>query len=833
MSEAHDEFLEYINKVFAARGDELFCQYFSKQDSTFTYKQLEAKVKYFAAEMQKSGVKSRQRIALVAEISPYSLMCMIACVYANVIIVIIDPKLPLGEIEDMLQEANVQGLIADPFLLDKINIRSAIPMFDCIQLKCVNNGTTYTNNSENIDSENAMAILFSSGTTAQRKGVIIGYKGQLEAAKYQQVIFDEETRYLCCFPICHISGFSTFWGVFLARGGMGILEKVDPASLNKAFLLFRPTLFGMIPRVYENYQKKCEEYFHSLGMVKEIAIRGALKVCGLFRQYLHIKLGSFLFRKVRDKVFGGNLKYLGVGGGILNQEVYTFFYNMGFIWTNIYALTELNVPVCFTSPKCNNPEVSVGKVNENSQVNIKIKRNANSNCGEVMVRSRYAFVGYMNDTNIRESYTQKWFRTGDLGYIDKKGFLHITGRLKESIHLKNGEKISPEDIEKTLGGVLQGYSFACCGVKVTDNPYDKIHLFIEGKESQEERQKIRQLMSKSTLYYPISRIHFVGSIPRTSVGKIKRYQLIEATKADNGNQDNLYQYETLRDYLQQKTGMPYEQIVKCTLEELGIDSLESMELCVWVEEKYGICLDDVLKPSMSVKEVLENLENAHLGRKVNRKCSMAFYQIARAMIVPAVMLAYRPIFIHKDRIIKERVIFAPNHRRTPDSFVLVAGISESVHWAALKRFFDGEDSIFNNSKSLPLRYITKVAFKHMGMIPIDRNGNNVQSLLLLKNYVEQGESIGIYPEGTTNKKVKEKELGNIEIGTFQLAKMCNAAIQPIAIVWDMSKRNKVIVNFCPAIQPESNMDANALQSIWTKRILKGIEEIKSEYEFRK
>lgn len=627
--------------------------------------------------------------------------------------------------------------------------------------------------------------------------------------------------------------------------------------MNKAFLAFRPTLFGMIPKVYETYQKKCEEYFHSLGRVKEIVIQGALKICGLFRKYLHIKPGIFIFRKVRDKVFGGNLIYLGVGGGILKQEVYAFFYNMGFIWTNIYALTELNVPVCFTSPKCNNPEVSVGKVNENSQVKIKIKKNANSNCGEVMVRSRYALLGYMNGTNIRESYSKKWFQTGDLGYIDKKGYLHITGRIKESIHLKNGEKISPEDIEKALEGVLQGYTFACCGARVTDEYYDEIHLFIEGNESQEAMLKVRQLINKSNHYFTVSRIHFVDCIPRTAIGKTKRYQLAEVAAADSKEQDNLYQCRTLRDYLQQKTGLPYEQIAKCTMEELGMDSLESLELCIWVEERYGICLDEVLRPSISVEEVLENLENTHLRSEVKRKHPMKLYhadkqhmswmdirpcpdlnkvlsyQLARMMIIPAVTLIYHPIYLHKDRIAKEKIIFAPNHRRTSDSFVLVAGIPTSVHWAALKRFFDGEDSIFNNSKSLPLRYITKFAFRAMGMVPIDRGGNNVQSLYLLKDILNMGGNIGIYPEGTTNKKVEEQELGSVEIGTFWLAKMCNASIQPIAIVWDMGKTNKVIVNYCPAIQPEENMDLGTLQTVWTDRILKGIEEIKREYEFRK
>lgn len=243
--------------------------------------------------------------------------------------------------------------------LAAVTLDSTFPLFERMELKCVNKDMVSTEQPEFADGGNVMAILFSSSTTDKRKGIIIGYGEQLKAAKYQQVIFDKKTRYLSCFPICHISGFSTFWGVFLAGGRIGILEQINAVSLNKAFQTFRPTLFGMIPGVYENYQKKCEEYFDSLGAVKKTIISGVLKICGLIRTYLHIKLGIVLFRKVRDRVFGGNLKYLGVGGGILSQDVYTFFYNMGFLWVNIYALTELNVPVCFTAPERDAPQVSV------------------------------------------------------------------------------------------------------------------------------------------------------------------------------------------------------------------------------------------------------------------------------------------------------------------------------------------------------------------------------------------------------------------------------------------------------------------------------------------
>lgn len=237
MCKTYKNFVESIDRVFSERSDKSFCQYFTQQKISFSFMQLERKVMDFVKEMRECGVKSRQRIALAAEISPDSIACMIACVYANVVMVIIDPKLPLDEINDMLQEASVQGMVAPRALLAAVTLDSTFPLFDCMELKCVNEDMVSTEQPEFADGGNVMAILFSSGTTDKRKGIIIGYGEQLKAAKYQQVIFDKKTRYLSCFPICHISGVSTFWGVFLAGGRIGILEQINAVSLKK---LFRP-----------------------------------------------------------------------------------------------------------------------------------------------------------------------------------------------------------------------------------------------------------------------------------------------------------------------------------------------------------------------------------------------------------------------------------------------------------------------------------------------------------------------------------------------------------------------------------------------------------------
>ncbi|MBN2838925.1 MAG: 1-acyl-sn-glycerol-3-phosphate acyltransferase [Fusobacteriaceae bacterium] len=193
--------------------------------------------------------------------------------------------------------------------------------------------------------------------------------------------------------------------------------------------------------------------------------------------------------------------------------------------------------------------------------------------------------------------------------------------------------------------------------------------------------------------------------------------------------------------------------------------------------------------------------------KLKRKIFMTetFYKLVRAAGKNIVLSKYKPLIINSEIIPNENesIVYAPNHRSTLDPFFLIATIKDPIHWGALKRFFDGEDSIFNNSKNFFLRKLTVALFKGIGAVPIDRGETNMQTVRDLNSYLKAGTSIGIFPEGTTNKTPNEKDLeekwlakGVKGITTF--AKMNDAWIQPIAIVWtpkDVKIENRLVVNF--------------------------------------
>lgn len=165
---------------------------------------------------------------------------------------------------------------------------------------------------------------------------------------------------------------------------------------------------------------------------------------------------------------------------------------------------------------------------------------------------------------------------------------------------------------------------------------------------------------------------------------------------------------------------------------------------------------------------------------------------------------FKPIILHKENIIQsnnEGIVYAPNHRSTLDPLIIESILKQNVHWAALLRFFKGEDSIFNNSKNPILCRTTQYIFHRLRYFPIERkwdnpDANNMDSVKSMVLFLSNGYKIGIFAEGTTKRK-QGSNFGEFDDSFLQLAKKTNAWVSPITLLWVDSekKKNKVIINF--------------------------------------
>ena len=170
------------------------------------------------------------------------------------------------------------------------------------------------------------------------------------------------------------------------------------------------------------------------------------------------------------------------------------------------------------------------------------------------------------------------------------------------------------------------------------------------------------------------------------------------------------------------------------------------------------------------------------------------------------MKKFQPVIMNEQNLANDKIgiIYAPNHIRTVDPLVIEGITKRNIHWVALKRFFDGNDSIFNNSKNPILCSVTKYLFTKLDYFPIERKSdneqaNNMSSIKDMSMFLKSGFSIGIFPEGTTRKD-GDNFFGSFDKGFAELAHRNNAAVQPILIYWTKDKKIPV-VNFGKTISP--------------------------------
>lgn len=147
-----------------------------------------------------------------------------------------------------------------------------------------------------------------------------------------------------------------------------------------------------------------------------------------------------------------------------------------------------------------------------------------------MVKTDLIMKGYFRQPQLTEkAFDNGWFKTGDYGYINKAGYLYLTGRMKESIVLASGKKVSPTDVDDYYMNYVNDTLIASCGLKCEDE-YDEIHMYvqIDGKTGVQCEQIRENLMSQSKVapqMYKLSKVHFIEKIPLTTVGKVKRFML--------------------------------------------------------------------------------------------------------------------------------------------------------------------------------------------------------------------------------------------------------------------------------------------------------------------
>ena len=755
-------------------------------------------IKYVEQILSQSNIKKGDRVAIAMDHSPYPVILGISLAYLNVTSVLIDNSLPLEEKQSMIKFADVRMIFTSRNEGEKFedNIIKQIPTYyiENWKIKKLNNSIEICKNITKDPELDVISILFSSGTTGKMKGIKMTYESMMKSRKILLRFSGIKSymSYLIPLPFNHVAGYYGAMGYFLTGCELGFIENVNPTKLQKALLEYQPYYFCMVPKVFEVMEQKIRNEISKKGKCAELLINTLLNVSGLCRRYLKINIGKKMFSGITEKVFGKNIYGLGTGASPCKATTAKFFLDLGLEWSNMYATTETNVPIVSVGVNDRYVTKSLGNVYKNPEIQIKIMNPNEKGIGEIGVKTELIMKGYFREPRLTEqAFSDGYFKTGDYGYIDRRGYLYVTGRIKESIILQTGKKVSPVDVDNYYLEKIKGINLASKGVTKEGEGYDEIHIFIENDNytnefKQKLIEKIESVSRKAPSMYKIEKIYFIDEIPRTSVGKVKRFALTSGDKNYDKKQQPVINTNENTEDVQKMVINIIRQVlstdnkVEINLNsniklDIGLDSLKCFEVCTLIQKKFGCSVEGIFNDDTRVSDIIENIKANGQNEYINDAAKYPLKRTNKEKIMLRMFMRLSKKFWNlsvtglEQIDFSEKYIFCPNHESHFDGMWVLGCLPDSVQ----KNFCSMAADYLFDSK------IYKPGIKIMGGIPVHRNANTTMAMKRIYECItKEGMNLLIHPEGT---RTRDGSLGKFKLGAAEIASETNTKIIPIGI----------------------------------------------------
>ena len=433
--------------------------------TNISYKQLLEDINGFGTELYSMGLQGK-RIAIIGKNRYEWVLTHLTNLLGGMVSVPLDKDLPLEELESSLIRSKADVIVFDPKLQEnlqkikengKTNLKEYICMEklngykNVVDLMEEGKKKVDSGNTKYIDykvDENAMNILlFTSGTTAKSKAVMLSHRNIASNVYALQCVEDirpTDTN-IAFLPFHHIFG-STCIIWTLACG----LKNVFPDGLRyikQNLNEYKVTIFVGVPLLVESIYKTIMKEVEKQGKTK--LIKNAIKVSN-FLLKLHIDVRRKLFKQILDAL-GGELRFVVSGGAPADPIISKGFNDFGIETVQGYGLSETAPVIAGEDREHLKPgTVGIPMINDT----IEIVNKDEDGIGEIRVKGPNAMLGYYEmPEETSKVLKDGWFYTGDLGYFDDEGYLTLTGRNKDMIVLKNGKKVFPEEIETYINRI--------------------------------------------------------------------------------------------------------------------------------------------------------------------------------------------------------------------------------------------------------------------------------------------------------------------------------------------------------------------------------------------
>ncbi len=462
--------------LIGAHGDKVAYRYFvGKELLSLTYTEVQTMIHEAAAAFDAMGLKGK-RLAVIGDTSPQWICTYVAALAAGCVVVPMDKELEIGEICKFLNMVEAEAIVYSksfnekfikPISENETGIRYFIPItpayddtFDsrvisfeqvlaCGRERVERDGYTYPSN---INRDAMAEMLFTSGTTGTSKCVMLSQKNVFAAVNSATatVCFVQEDVVVSVLPVHHTYELMCILAEMMFGVEICINDSLRHVIQN--FQRFRPTALVLVPLFVNTMNKKIwseAERTHKDKLLKIlIRISKILLAVG-------IDARRTLFRSVRQ-AFGGRLDHVICGGAKLNPELIEGFETFGISIFEGFGITECS-PLTNVTPYWARKYGSIGPCVPACRARIADPHPGDHDFpeGELQIKGDNVMLGYYNnpEANAAAFTEDGWFRTGDVAYMDRDGYVYITGRMKSVIVLENGKNIFPEEIEEYLSEI--------------------------------------------------------------------------------------------------------------------------------------------------------------------------------------------------------------------------------------------------------------------------------------------------------------------------------------------------------------------------------------------
>jgi long-chain acyl-CoA synthetase len=424
-----------------------------KISGQITYAQLGNYAKRTASLLRQMGVRKGDRVLLLSENCPKWPLAYFGIALAGAVSVPLLTGFSTEQIHHIANHSSVRVICVSRSIAQKLN-RDEFPQMPFLIIDDITETELSNFEMQEQNPDDLATVIYTSGTQGISKGVMLSGKNIISSAlsSLTFVKLYPRDRVLSVLPLAH--SYECTLGLIapiLSGASITYLDRPpSPSVLLPAVKIIRPTVMITVPllieKIYNNViaPKLRESKLYKFSLTRPLAFR-------------------FAGRKLKSAL-GGRIRFFGIGGAPLCAAVENFLHRAGFPYSIGYGLTETSPLVAGNSPL----RFSSGSgLIAPRGVDLRIDKSA-ANEGEIQVRGPNVMIGYYNDEEkTKDAFTSDgWLRTGDLGSLDKKGRLHIKGRLKALILGPSGENIYPEEIENLLGSSqLVEESLVCSGKK--------------------------------------------------------------------------------------------------------------------------------------------------------------------------------------------------------------------------------------------------------------------------------------------------------------------------------------------------------------------------------